>query len=334
MKSKGVTDMRQAVITDYNFADVELERNLLAPLGCRLEALKSSSNRDELVSLVKHADFVITQFADLNAEVIGQMERCKLIVRYGIGVDNVDVKAAALKGIPVCNVPDYCTNEVADHALALILDLCRRVTENAVKVRGGTWGSAVPLQAMRSLKDQTVGIVAYGRIGREVALRLRAFKCELVAFDPFADEAKMRADGVEPVSLEQLYSRSTIITLHCPSTEETRFMINAESIARMRVGTLLVNVSRGTLVQTDDLARALASGHLAAAAVDVTDPEPIDPAHPLVGLGNALITPHVAAWSPQAVLRLRHAVAETVAIALRGEKLPNVVNGGALGKVS
>ena len=326
--------MQQAIITDYNFADVEMERNHLKPLGCQLKALKSGTDKAELISLVRQADFVITQFADLDAEVIGPMEKCKVIVRYGIGVDNVDLKAATLKGIPVCNVPDYCTNEVADHALALILDLCRRVTENAVKVRLGTWGSAVPLLAMRSLKDQTVGIVAYGRIGREVALRLRGFKCEVLAFDPFADVAVMRADGVEPVTLEQLYTRSTIITLHCPSTDDTRFMINTNSLAKMRPGTLLVNVSRGTLVRTSDLAQALASGHLAAAAVDVTDPEPIEPTHPLVGLGNVLITPHVAAWSPQAVLRLRQAVAETVAMAIRGQKLPNVVNGVVTGTAS
>jgi phosphoglycerate dehydrogenase-like enzyme len=144
----------------------------------------------------------------------------------------------------------------------------------------------------------------------------------------------MRADGVEPVTLEQLYTRSTIITLHCPSTDDTRFMINTNSLAKMRPGTLLVNVSRGTLVRTSDLAQALASGHLAAAAVDVTDPEPIEPTHPLVGIGNVLITPHVAAWSPQAVLRLRQAVAETVAMAIRGQKLPNVVNGVVTGTAS
>lgn len=319
--------MPKAVITDYAFDEVDIERGIIETAGCELAAQKSGKDAAALTALVEDADYVITQFAPINASVIGAMRRCKLIVRYGIGVDNVDLKAAAAKGIPVCNIPDFCTDEVADHALAMLLDLCRRVTENAEKVRSGEWGLAVPLQQMRSLKDQTVGIVAYGKIGREVALRLRPFKCRIVAFDPVVDPQRMRADGVEPVSLEELYSMSDIVSLHCPSTESTRYMINAESISKMKKGALLVNVSRGTLVRTDDLVSALKSGQIAAAAMDVTDPEPIEPGNPIVGMRNVIINSHIASASPQAVRKLRSDAAKTVVAALKGDRLPNVVNG-------
>ena len=224
-------------------------------------------------------------------------------------------------------MPDYCIDEVADHTIAMILDLTRRITQNALTVRGGGWGLAVEPADMRALKGHTVGVVAYGRIGREVALRLKPFKCRVIAADPGVDPARIEADGVEPVSLQRLYAQSDIVTLHCPSTEATRFMIAADSIAAMQDGALLINVARGTLVNTADLVAALRSGKLAGAALDVTDPEPIDPGHPLVRMDNVLITSHVASVSEPAGRKLRTSVANTVAAAIRGEKLPNVVNG-------
>ena len=319
--------MPKAVITDHSFVTPDVERSILEPLGCSVVSQRACTDQAALIALVRDADYVITQFAPVNAAVIECMQKCTIIVRYGIGVDNVDLAAAERKGIPVCNVPDYCIDEVADHTIAMILDLTRRITQNALTVRGGGWGLAVEPAEMRALKGQTVGVVAYGRIGREVALRLGPFKCRVVACDPGVEPARMEADGVEPVSLQRLYAASDIVTLHCPSTEETRSMIAADSIAAMKDGALLVNVARGTLVDTADLVAALRSGKLAGAALDVTDPEPIDPGHPLVGMENVLITSHVASVSEPAGRTLRTGVANTVAAAIRGEKLPNVVNG-------
>jgi len=319
--------MPKAVITDYAFDDVEIERKIIESQGCSLEARKSGKDPAALAALVEDADYVITQFAPVNAEIIGKMKRCKIIVRYGVGYDNVDIKVAAAKGIPVCNIPDFCTDEVADHALAMILDLCRRITENALKVREGEWGLAVPVKDMRSLKDQTVGIVAYGKIGREVAMRLKAFKCKILAYDPITPSERIKADGVEPVGLDELYARSDIVTLHCPSIESTRYMINSSSLAKMKKGALLVNVSRGTLVRTDDLAAALKSGAISGAAMDVTDPEPINPDNPIVGMRNVIINSHIASASPQATLKLRNDAALAVVALLKGEKPKNVVNG-------
>lgn len=322
--------MPTAVITDYTFPDVDVERAIVEPLGCSLRACKAIPNPADLAALVRDADYVITQFASIDAGAIAAMRRCRLIVRYGIGVDNVDLAAAAARGIPVCNVPDFCTDEVADHALAMILDLCRRVTENALKVRRGEWGLAVPLTVMRSLASQTVGIVGYGRIGRQVALRLKGFRCRLIAYDPVVGAEPMKVDGVEPVGLEELYARSDIVTLHCPSTASTRSMIDASAIARMKRGVLFVNVSRGTLVRTADLTAALRSGAVAAAALDVTDPEPIDAGNPIVAMENVIINSHIASSSPSAIHKLKTDAAGTVAMAIRGERLRNVVNGVAV----
>ena len=319
--------MQKAVITDHAFETPDIEKSIIEPLGCSVVSQTAFTDPEALIDLVRDADYVITQFAPVNAEVIECMQKCTIIVRYGIGVDNVDLSAAERKGIPVCNVPDYCIDEVADHTIAMILDLTRRITQNALTVRGGGWGLAVEPADMRALKGHTVGVVAYGRIGREVALRLKPFKCRVIAADPGVDPARIEADGVEPVSLQRLYAESDIVTLHCPSTEATRFMIDERSIAAMRDGALLINISRGTLVNTADLVAALRSGKLAGAALDVTDPEPIDPGHPLVRMDNVLITSHVASVSEPAGRKLRTSVANTVAAAIRGEKLPNVVNG-------
>ncbi len=319
--------MKKAVVTDYAFDDLEIERAVIEPLGCQLVGQKIGRTPEQLFDLVRDADFVITQFAPVNAAVIARMQKCRVIVRYGIGVDNVDLKAAAAQNVPVCNVPDYCIDEVADHALAMILDLTRKITANAAKVKAGGWGLAVPLRALFVLKSMTVGVVGFGRIGREVASRLKAFKCKLLVCDPAVEAAAVRAAGCTPAALPELLSASDLVTLHCPSTPQTQSMINARSIAAMKPGAMLVNTSRGTLVKTDDLAAAIQTGRISAAALDVTDPEPIPPEHPIVKLDQCIINAHIASASPQSVEKLRTEAATLVARAFRGEPLPNIVNG-------
>jgi D-3-phosphoglycerate dehydrogenase len=316
----------KVVVTDYAMENLDCEREVLAPLGCQLDSLKAGKG-DDLIALVRDADAVITQFAPVNAEVIAAMTKARVIVRYGIGVDNVDLKAAAAKGIPVCNVPDYCIDEVADHTLALMLSATRAIGPCDNVIKAGQWKLPVPLGALHALKHMTVGLVAFGRIAREVAARLKPFKCRILAYDPVVPAAAIRETGCEPATLEEVLAQSDLLSLHCPSTEKTKYMINATSIAKMKKGAILVNASRGTLVDTPALVAALQSGQLSAAALDVTDPEPINPDNPLLKLGNVVITPHVASASPQSVHNLRVSVATIAAKALRGEKLPNIVNG-------
>ena len=187
--------MQKAVITDHSFETPDIEKSILEPLGCSVVSRRAFTDQDALIDLVRDADYVITRFAPVNAAVIEYMQRCTIIVRYGIGVDNVDLVAAERKLIPVCNVPDYCIDEVADHTIAMILDLTRRITQNALTVRGGGWGLAVEPADMRALKGKTVGVVAYGRIGREVALRLKPFKCRVIAADPGSTRPGSRPTG-------------------------------------------------------------------------------------------------------------------------------------------
>jgi D-3-phosphoglycerate dehydrogenase len=320
--------MSLVVITDYTFADVEVERAALAPLGCRLEAQRCK-NPEELIALTAEADVVITQFARIDAEVIAGMKRARAIVRYGIGVDNVDLAAAKAKGIPVCNVPDYCIDEVADHALALVLDLCRRVSQTSTVIKCGEWRLPVGAPEMKALRDLTTGVVGFGRIGREVARRLVAFKGRVLVHDPFAKAEDIAAAGCVPATLDALLRESDLVTLHCPSTAQTRKLINAASLATMKTGALLVNVGRGDLVDPGALTEALRSGRIAAAGLDVWDPEPIPEDHAILAMPQVVITPHVASVSVRAVRALREGVCAAAARALRREPAINVVNGVA-----
>ena len=315
------------VVTDYTFSDdLAVEKALLEPLGCRVIGAQCRTE-EEVVALARAADFVLTQFAPLTARAIQAMDKVRLITRYGIGVDNVDLDAARERGIPVYNVPDYCIAEVADHTLGLILALTRQIARLSPGVKAGGWTSPPPLQRFHALNELTVGVVGCGRIGRAVMARLQPFGPRILAHDPALHADQIAALGGEPVALDDLVAQSDLVTLHCPSSAQTRHLINAHSLARMKQGVLLVNVARGSLVDQDALIAALRSGKVAGAGLDVTDPEPIEADSPLLAMDNVVITSHIASASPRAASLLRRRVAETVALSLRGERAPNCVNG-------
>ncbi len=314
-------------ITDYSFPSLDIEENILLPLGHEIAAWKEKKPAAELPALVADADAVITQFATVDANVIASMQRAKVIVRYGIGVDNVDIEAAAARGIPVCNVPDYCIDEVADQTLAFLLATTRQVVTNCLRNREGQWGLATPLDQMRALRDMTIGIVGFGRIGREVVSRLRAFKCRVLVHDPVVSAGEIQQAGAEPVALRELLSQSDAISLHCPSMAQTRGMINGDSLATMKRGVILINVARGDLVDPAALTEALQCGQVSAAAMDVFAPEPIPSDHEILKMDNVIVASHIASCSVPAVRKLRETAANLAAMALRGEALPNVVNG-------
>jgi D-3-phosphoglycerate dehydrogenase / 2-oxoglutarate reductase len=319
--------MTKVVVTDYTFANLDVEAAILRPLGCEIVAIKRAPPPEELSRLVADAEHVLTQFAPLDAGVIAAMRQAKVIVRYGVGVDNVDLEAARARAIPVCNVPDYCTEEVADHTLALLLATTRHVVANCRRVREGGWGLAVPLPAMKALRDLTVGVIGFGRIGRAMAQRLRGFHCRVVVHDPAVPAAEVRDQGCEPAGLDDVLGGSDVLTLHCPSTPQTRRMIRRDTLVRMKPGAILINVARGDLVETAALVEALQRGHLAAAGLDVFDPEPVPRDSPLLTMDNVVLSSHVASASERAVRQLRETAAGIVARSVRGEPLPNVVNG-------
>lgn len=320
--------MPVVAVTDYTFPSLDIEEPILRAAGAELRAGNDKAI-DALRSLVANADAVLTQFALITADVIAAMRHVKVIVRYGIGVDNVDLAAARARGIPVCNVPDYCIDEVADHTLAFILGLTRQVVPNTLHVRNGQWGLATPLEQLRTLRDQTVGIVGFGRIGREVAARLAPFRARRLVHDVFVPADTIRTAGCEPVALDELLAQSDIVTLHCPSTPQTKKLLNAETLGRMKHGAIVVNLARGDLIETPALVAALQSGRIVAAALDVCDPEPIPPDSPLRSLPNVVVASHIASASPKAVRTLRETATAIAVKALRGEPLPNVVNGVA-----
>lgn len=320
--------MSRVAITDFTFPSLDLEDRILKEAGAQLVA-GNDKQPAALKALVATADAVITQFAPIDAAVIETMQRAKVIVRYGIGVDNVDLDAARTRNIPVCNVPDYCIDEVADHTLAFILGLTRQVLPNALLIRDGKWGLASSLEQMRTLADQTVGIVGFGRIGREVAHRLKAFKSRILVHDAFVPKDVIQSFGAESVSLESLLASSDIVSLHCPSTPQTKRLLNAKSLSLMKRGALVINLARGDLIETQSLIDALESGYLGGAALDVCDPEPIPIDSPLRRLPNVITASHIASTSPKAVRKLRETAASIAASAIRGEPLPNIVNGVA-----
>jgi D-3-phosphoglycerate dehydrogenase len=255
------------------------------------------------------------------------MQRARVIVRYGIGVDNVDLAAAAARRIPVCNVPDYCIDEVADHTLAFILATTRQVVPNTLHIRNGLWGLATPLESLKTLKHLTVGLVGFGRIGQEVASRLKAFKCPILVFDPVVPAATVTAAGAVPATLADVLSQSDVLSLHCPSTAQTRGLLNSERLSQTKAGVAVINLARGDLIDPAALTSALQSGHVSAAALDVFNPEPIPADHPIRSMPNVILASHIASASVPAVKKLRETAANLAVMALRGERLPNVVNG-------
>lgn len=318
--------MIKVAVTDFTFPALDVETSILQPLGCDVVG-RHCQTAAELIELVADAEHVITQFARLDASVIGAMQRANIIVRYGIGVDNVDLSAAAAKRIPVCNVPDYCIDEVADHTLAFILSTTRQVMANCLGVRRGQWRLATALHEMRTLRDLTVGIVGLGRIGRAVARRLAPFGCRVLAYDPVLAADDIRAAGCVAASFDELVSTSDVVTLHCPSTPQTRQLFNSETFSRLKSGAIFVNVGRGDLVESAALVAALREGRLSAAGLDVFDPEPIPSDSPLLAMENVIVSSHIASASVKAARKLRETAANLVARAVRGEPLINVVNG-------
>ena len=321
--------MPKVAVTDYTFDSLDIETELFHAQGLEVVSSREKPSSTELKTLVADVDAVITQFASINQEVIAAMTKAKAIVRYGIGVDNVDLESARAKGIPVCNVPDYCIDEVADQTLAFILGLTRNVVTNSLGVKSGQWKLAGPLSSMKTLRDLTIGIVGCGRIGLEVIRRLVPFKCRVLAYDPVVSASIIETSRGKPASLDQLIRESDLISLHCPSSPQTRKMMNQVRFSQMKSGSFLINVARGDLVDTPALIEALQSGKLAGAALDVCDPEPIPTDSPLLSMPNVIVSAHIASASVRAVRRLRETVARIVIQVLQGGPAINVVNGVA-----
>jgi D-3-phosphoglycerate dehydrogenase len=293
---------------------------MLAGAGARFVPTRATSE-DELITNTREADALVVGLANVSRRVINEMTRAKVIVRYGVGYDSVDIPAATERGIPVCNIPDYCTEEVANHALALLLAVNRRIVQQDAAIRAGGWRGM--LAPMGALAGETAGIIGYGRIGRGMAKRCRALGMAVLAADPYAGPPD--ADD-RIVTLDELLERADYISIHCLLNDETRALINEQSLRRMKPSAVIVNTARGPIVDQPALVRALTEGWIAGAGLDVMEVEPAAAEEPLRKLPNVVLTPHTAYYSDPAGIRLKQRVAEEVITALKGERPPHVLN--------
>jgi len=311
------------VITHHGFPNIEQEKRVIEAAGGTVTEVQSES-LEEVIAATREADALLVQHLPITAEIIDALEKCKVIVRYGIGVDNVDLDAAKAKGIPVCNVPDYGVDEVADHAVSLALSLGRQLPQINARLRSGVWKitSDFPMPAFREMTFATAG---FGRIGRAVLERAQGFKFKLAAYDPFVDERQMAELGVTKLSLDELFTQADILSLHLPLTDETQHVVNASRLAQMKSNAILVNTARGALIDTIALAQALQNGIIAAAGLDVYEEEPVAGDHPLFACDNAIFTSHVAWFSDSSVPLLQRLAAEEVVRGIQNQPLRSQV---------
>lgn len=314
----------RVLVTDHGFPNLRHEESAVSAAGAEL-VVAQCKTADDVVAAARGADALLVQWAPITAAVVAALDRCKVIVRYGIGVDNVDLVATKAKGIAVCNVPDYGVNEVAEHAVSLALALARQLPMIDRRLRGGTW-KIVPDKPMPAMRETTFATAGFGRIARTAHEMMRGFGGKRIAYDPYVSHEAMKLAGVEKVDLEELFTRSDILSLHLPLTAETRHFVNAARLAQMKKTAIVVNTARGPLVDTVALAAALQAGVIAGAGLDVFEKEPVEKDHVLFSCPNALLTSHVAWYSESSIPRLQHLAAEEVVRGLRGEPLKNQVN--------
>ncbi len=315
----------KVVVTDLGYATYEPEREELADVGAEL-VLAECSTEEEVAEACSDADAVITRMAPVGASAIQRMENCRVISRYGVGVDNVDVAAGTARGIPVANVRDYCNEEVSDQALALLMACARRISSRDRQVRAGMWdiGSKEPVYRVAG---KVLGLLGFGAIARTLHRKVSGFNLkEVLAFDAFIPDAEIQKAGARPVSLEELLAESDYVSVHVPLTDETRHMIGADAFETMKPTAILINTSRGGVVDTDALYEALKAGRIGAAGLDVHEQEPPPADYNLFELDNVILTDHMGWYSEESQLALQRTTAKNVALVLAGERPLYCVN--------
>ncbi|MBN9387592.1 MAG: C-terminal binding protein [Chloroflexi bacterium] len=317
----------KVVVTDYEYEDLRYEEEVLSALGPDLELVKNVQCRTEteVIEACRDADAILNTYAPLGEKVIENLQKCQVISRFGVGVNTVDIPAATKKGIYVANVPDYCMDEVSDHALALLLSWARKVTLLNQQIKAGRWDYKLGRPIYR-LRDQILGLVAFGRIPRALTPKALSFGLKVLAYDPYIDQGIIREMGAEPATLDEVLSRSDYVSLHPPLTTETRGMINRDNLRLMKSSAFLINTARGPVVDETGLVEALQAGWLAGAALDVIEEEPISPGHPFLAMDKVILTPHTAWYSEESEVEMRKKCARNVLEALSGQVPTYLVN--------
>jgi D-3-phosphoglycerate dehydrogenase len=311
------------VVSDSVFPNLDPAREVLSKIGAELQVAREPTP-EAIVRAATAADALLVTYAKITAEMIRQMTRCRIISRFGIGVDNVDIPAATERGIVVTKVPDYCIDEVSDHALALLLALVRKIPFSSAQVHAGKWAMSAVVPIHR-LRGSVLGLVGFGRIPQLVAPKAKAFGIRVVAFDPFVSPEVFTRAGVERVDFSEMLAISDYVSIHSPLLPETRGLFGDDVFRHMKPTAYLINTARGPIVDEAALARALDAGELAGAALDVMPQEPpVD--SPLLGRDNVIITPHTSFYSEESLVDLQVRAAEEVVRVLGGQAPRHPVN--------
>lgn len=317
--------MTRFVVTDHAFGATTHEQQAAERTGAQLQ-VHQVRDPEATTEVVLDADVVFVNFAPIGREQLAAMAPGALVIRYGVGYNNVDVEAATELGVQVVNVPDYGIETVADHASAMLLSLLRRIPAYGAGIREQGWITPPDVGPIPALADTTVGLLGAGRIAQSLAARLQVFGITTIAHDPFADASALASKGIELVDLDQVLARSHGISLHLPSTEQTRGMLDDAAFAAMRPGMVVVNTSRGDIINQAALARAIASGRVAGAGLDVFEVEPLPADSPLRQHPMVLLSPHAAFYSERSLDALQSLAADEAVRHVNGEPPRSPVN--------
>jgi D-3-phosphoglycerate dehydrogenase len=314
----------KVVVTDAGYASYDLERGVIESIGGALE-VRQCVTEEDVIDLAKDADGVIVRLQPMTSRVMDGLPRCRVIARYGTGVDNVEVAAATLRGIVVANVVNFGVHEVAEHAIALLFSCVRKTVFHDKRIRAGEWdiGQRDPIHR---LQGKTLGLVGIGAIGRAVVTKLAGFELRVLAYDPYASPEMAATLGIELVDLDTLLAQADFVSVHAPLTSETRHLIGREALAKMKPPAILVNTSRGGLVDTQALYEALKDGRINSAGLDVHEAEPPPSDYSIYQLDNVVISDHAAWYSEESIGTLQRSAAEAVAAVLTGGWPVSVVN--------
>jgi D-3-phosphoglycerate dehydrogenase len=314
-------------------APLEIERRELAAVNAEVLAFPCK-NEEDVMQATRQADGILNSAAPITRRVIENLERCRVIVRYGIGVDTIDVEAATERGIVVANVPDFCLEEVANHAILLLMACAKKLVRLDRAVRAGEWARKREiLRPMGKIAGQTLGLVAFGKIPQALVPKARALQLRLLVYDPFVPPELFEAHGVTPVGFDDVLSRSDFVSVHTPLTQKTRGMFGEREFHLMKPSAFFINTSRGPVVQESALIAALREGRIAGAGLDVLEQEPVTPDNPLLEMPNVILTPHTASYSDAAFTELPRRVAGEAARVLSGQWPTALVNPAVKAKV-
>jgi D-3-phosphoglycerate dehydrogenase len=312
------------VITDCDHDSIEIEKAVAAENGVDL-VLAQCRTEDDVIAAAHGADGIVVQYAPITSRVLDALPELKAIGRYGVGVDTVDVPAASARGVAVCNVPDYGTEDVSDHAIALALTLARGTARFDRRVRRGEHELG-PVQPLHRINTRTFGVVGLGLIGSATARKAKGLGYAVIGSDPTLAPGTLTDDGVEVVGFEELLARADVVSLHVPLVAATRHLINPSTLAKMKPGAVLVNTCRGGVVDSAAVADALACGQLHGAGLDVFEEEPLPLTSPLVDLENTVLTPHAAWYSEESYGELKRRTVENVIEVCAGRTPRNILN--------